>query len=163
MAGTAVLRVYRPSFPSFYGPGGAAAAGFFLVGLSMVTIGLTQRDGLSAVIIGAVTLLFSAWMMLYLATTRLIVTSAGLVHWHNLRKRFIGWAEIQAFGVGRGRSRMGWPVVIIYLSTGAVIVTNVVGYARSRPARIADELTALQREFAHGLQPSGEQPGKAAS
>ena len=107
MASAAVLRVYRPSFPSFYGPGGAAAAGFFLVGLSMVTIGPTQRDGLSAVIIGAVALLFSVWMMLYLATTRLIVTSAGVVHWNNLRKRFIGWAEIQSFGVGRGRGGGG--------------------------------------------------------
>ncbi len=150
MAHTAVPRVYRPSFPSFYGPGVAVAAGFLVVGLSMVTIGPSQRDGVSSVVIGAFVLLLSVWLTLLLATTRLIVTAAGLVHWNYLRKKSIWWDEIRSFGAGPGRSRLRWPAVIIYLSNGSVVATNVVAYTKSYPARIADELTALKCEFAHG-------------
>jgi hypothetical protein len=39
----------------------AVAAGFLVVGLSMVTIGPNQRDGVSSVVIGTFVLLLSVW------------------------------------------------------------------------------------------------------
>ena len=69
--------------------------------------------------------------------------------------RLVEWTEILSFRVGRGRSRGGWPAVIITLNNGTLIRTEVAAYRRSYPARIAVELTALQRQYAPAPPSSG--------
>jgi hypothetical protein len=102
--------------------------------------------------------------MLLLATNRLNVTAAaGLIQWNYLRKKSIRWSEIRTFGVCPGRARMRRPAVIMYLSNGSVIVTNVGAYTKNYLARIADEPSALQRELAHCAQNGREQPTELAS
>ena len=94
-------------------------------------------------------LLLAAFGIRAMATSVLIATPAGLVYWWNwTRRRSLDWTEIQSFGVGRGRSRGGWPTVIITLNTGTRIRTEVAANRRSYPARISAELTTLQRQYA---------------
>ena len=89
----------------------------------------------------------------------LVATPAELVYWpHWMRRRSVEWGEIQSFRVGPGRSRGGWPAVIITLKTGTRIRTDVASYRRGYPARITAELTALQRQYAPPTRPSGGDP-----
>lgn len=147
MSGAGELKVYRPPFVCI-ALGLVCSAIFFIVGLSMVTIGPSQHDAASAAAVGALVLLFSLLLGATLATNRLIVTPAGLVHWKNLRRRVVSWAEVQSFGVGASRSMMGWPTLLIHRNDGSLLVTNLASFTRTNPARIADELTAWQRQLA---------------
>jgi hypothetical protein len=141
------LKVYRASFISI-ALAWVCLAGFLLVGLSMVTIGPHEHGGVLGVVIGALLLVFSLWAGAVLATNRLIVTPPGLIYWNYLRRKSIGWPEIRSFGVGPGRSRMRWPALVIHLDDGSVTATNLASFTRKYPARIADELDALQRQLA---------------
>jgi Bacterial PH domain len=123
----------------------------------MVTVGSSQHGGVGIVVLGTLALLFSAWLGSVLATNRLI-TAAGLVYWNNLRKRHIGWSEIQSFGVGSGRSYMRWPCLVTHLDSGSVTVTSVSSFTTTYPARVADELSALRRELAAGSPAGADRP-----
>jgi hypothetical protein len=138
-------------------------AGFFVVGLSMVTVGSSQHGGVGIVVLGTLALLFSAWLGSVLATNRLIVTAAGLVYWNNLRRRHIGWPEIRSFGVGPGRSYMRWPCLVIHLDNGSVTVTIVSSFTTTYPARVAGELSALRRDLAAGSPPGADRPEEESS
>jgi hypothetical protein len=154
MAESTELKVYRGSSISI-ALAWLCLVFFFLLSLSIVTIGPQQRGGLPSVVIGALLLLFCFWQGAVLATNRLIITSAGLVYWNYLRRKSIGWPEIRSFGVGTRRSQMRWPALIIRLDDGSVMVTNLSSFTRTYPAGIADELSALQRV----RDPNRVQPG----
>jgi hypothetical protein len=139
------LKVYRPPF-LVRALSWALSAAFFFIGLSMVSIGLSQRDW-GAVAIGVLVVLFSLWLGARLATTRLIVTAAGLVYIKYLRRGVVSWAEVQAFGVGASRSVMRWPTLVIHRTDGSLLATNLDSFTRTYPAHIADELTAWQRQL----------------
>jgi hypothetical protein len=147
MESVAEPRVYRPSFLGI-APAWVGSVAFFVVGLSMVTIGAQRYGGVSSVVVGALALSFSVVLAAVLATNRLIVTSAGLVYWNNLRRRTIGWPEVRSFGVGRGRSATRWPALVFRLNDGSATVTNVTSFTTKYPARVADEIGALQRQHA---------------
>jgi hypothetical protein len=91
----------------------------------------------------------------------LVATPAELVYWDWMRRRSVGWTEIRSFRVGRGRSRGGWPAVIITLDNGTRIRTEVAAYRRGYPAGIATELTALQRQYAPAPPSSASDQGTA--
>jgi hypothetical protein len=129
----------------------------FIVGLTMITIGPSQRGGAAYVVIGVMLLLVSLWFGAITTTNRLIVNAAGLVYWHNLRKSLIGWPEIQSFGVGPSRSAGRYPCPIVYLKEGKITVTSLASFTGKRPARIVGELTAFQRD----LRPADSLPDKS--
>jgi hypothetical protein len=145
--GAGKLKVYRPPFLSL-ALAWVGAGLFFVVGLSMVTIGPSHRDGASSVVLGALALLLALSIGTVLATNRLTVTSAGLVYRNNLRRRVVSWAEVQSFGVGKSRNRMQWPTLVIRRNGGSLLVTNLASFTRTYPARVAAELTAWQRQLA---------------
>jgi hypothetical protein len=118
---------------------------FVLLGLVLVLGGLGWGDR----VVGVALLLLAAFFIRAMATSVLIATPAELVYWDWTRRRSLRWTEVQSFDVApvRGRVR-SWPTVIITLKTGTRIPTQVAAYRRSYPARIADELTALQRRYA---------------
>jgi hypothetical protein len=162
MGSAAELRVYRAPFPSI-GLAWVGCAAFFVLGLSMVTIGPSQHGGVGSVVVGTLALLFSAWFGSVLSTNRLIVTAAGLVYWNNLRRRHIGWPEIRSFGVGPSRSAMRWPCLVIHLDNGSVTVTSLSSFTTTYPACVADELSALRRELAVGSPVGADRPeGKSS-
>jgi hypothetical protein len=133
--------VFRPSPPS-YVVGWVLTTFFVLLGLVLVLGG----PGWGARIVGVVLLLIAAFFIRAMDTSVLIATPAELVYWDWTRRRSLEWTEVQSFHVGPGRG--GWPTVIITLKTGTRIPTQVAAYRRSYPARIAAELTALQRQYA---------------
>ncbi len=98
--------------------------------------------------VGALLLLFPLWVGAVVATNRLVVTPAGLVYSYYLHRRAVSWAEVQSFGVGASRTMMRWPTVVICRNDGSALVTNLASFTRTYPARIADELTAWQRQLA---------------
>jgi hypothetical protein len=151
------LRIYRAPFVPL-ALGWVCCAGFFFVGLSMVTVGPSQHDAVGSVVVGTAVLLLSAWLGAVLATNRLTVTEAGLVYRYNLRRRLIGWPEIRSFGVGPSRSRMRWPCLVIQLDNGSVTVNALSSFTATYPARVASELSAMQRGLAPGLPPGGGLP-----
>jgi hypothetical protein len=155
VSGGAEPRVYRAQLVSVAGAALGCLA-FFLVGLG----GLVDepQSGVSGIIVGALALLFSLWLGAVLATNRLIVTPAGLVYWNNLRRRFINWPQIRSFEVGRARSPLPWPGLVVRLEAGSVTVACVTG-TRQFVARAADELRGLQREHAPDPATGGVYPG----
>jgi hypothetical protein len=146
-------RVYRASGIAIV-PGWICIVVFFLVGVVTATgsPGDPGKGGTIGVVlgvaVGVLAALFSLWMGAVLATNSLIVTSAGLIHRHNLRRRLIGWPEIESFTVGPGRGRMRWPTLIVRLSDGSQVITDVASYTTGYPGRIARELTAVQASSA---------------
>jgi hypothetical protein len=126
--------------------------GFFLIGVVTATgsPGHPGKGGTIGVVfgvaVGVLVALLSLWMGAVLATNSLIVTSAGLIHRHNLRRRLIGWPEIESFTVGPGRGRKG-PVLIVRLSDGSQVITSITSHT-GYPDRIARELTAVQASSA---------------
>jgi hypothetical protein len=151
------LRVYRAPFVSA-ALGWVGCGIFFVVGLSMVTVGPSQHDAVGSLVVGTSVLLLSAWLGAVLATNRLTVTRAGLVYRYNLRRRLIGWPEIRSFDVGPSRSRTRWPCLAIQLDNGSVTINGLSSFTATYPARIASELSAMQREIVPGLAPSGDLP-----
>lgn len=118
---------------------------------------VTPSDaGVSSVVVGALVVLLSLSLAVVLVTNRLIVTSAGLILWNTMRKRFIGWPEIRSFGVGPGRSVMRWPALVIRLGDGSATVTNLSSFTRTYPVRVAGELDALQRDLAPATLTGGD-------
>jgi hypothetical protein len=150
-------RVFRPSPPS-YGIGWVLTTIFALSGLVFVLGGLGSGDWVGPEVLGVVLLLIAVFLLRATATTVLIATPAELVYWDWMRRRAVKWSEIQSFRVGPGRSRGGWPVVIIILNTGTRIRTEVSAYGRRYPAAIAAELTALQRQYAPPPRSSRSDP-----
>lgn len=140
-------QVFRPSPPNYVI---AVVVTVFLVLLGLVFLvgGLNSGGGAGSVVAGVLLLLLAAFCVRAAATSVLIATPAGLLYWSWTRRRSAGWAGVASFSVGRGNSRGGWPAVIITLTDGTRIKTNVAAYRRSYPARIAAELTALQRQYA---------------
>lgn len=142
-------KVYRAPGSNLV-PAWACAVVFFIVGVVTVagSPGDPGKGGTAGVvlgvIVGATATLFSLLLGAVLATNRLIVTPAGLIWKNNLRARAISWAEIESFTVGPGRSRMGWPALIIRLNDDSRVITKVTSYTARYPARVARELTALQ-------------------
>lgn len=135
--------VFRPSPPS-YVIGWALATFFVLIGLGLLLGGPGWGDRVA----GVAPLLPAAFLIRAMATSVLIATPAELVYWDWTRRRPLEWTEVKSFHAGPGRGRGQWPTVIITLKTGATIYTQVAAYRRSYPARIAAELTALQRQYA---------------
>ncbi len=142
--------VFRPSPPSYVAVW-VLTTFSVLLGLVLVLGGL----GWGARIGGVVSLLSAAFFIRAIATSVLIATPAELVYWDWTRRRSLEWTEVQSFHVGPGLGRVGWPTVIITLRTGTRIPTQVAAYRRSYPARIAAELTALQRQYAPAPPSSG--------
>jgi hypothetical protein len=110
------------------------------------------KGGTPGVVLGVITGASAALLALLLgvvmATSGLIVTPAGLIHRKNLRSKPVGWPEIESFTVGPGRSRMGWPALVICLKDGSRVITSVVSFTARYPALVARELTALQADAA---------------
>lgn len=154
MPADAPRQVFRPSPPN-YVIGWVLTTFFVLLGLVFVLGGLGGGDWFGPEIVGVVLLLLAAFCIRAMATSVLIATPAELVYWNWTRRRSVDWTEIQSFRVGAGRSRGGWPTVIITLNTGTRIRTEVAAYRRSYPARISAELTALQRQYAAAPPSSG--------
>jgi hypothetical protein len=154
MPADAPRQVFRPAPPN-YVIGWVLATFFGLPGLALVLGGLGGGDWVGPEIVGVVLLLLAAFCIRAMATSVLIATPAELVYWDWMRRRSVEWTEILSFRVGRGRSRGGWPAVIITLNNGTLIRTEVAAYRRSYPARIAVELTALQRQYAPAPPSSG--------
>jgi Bacterial PH domain len=145
MSGVDKLKDYRPPFVS------VALAWIFtglwlVLGLSMVTIGPSERDW-GGTVIGALMLLVALGLVGHLATSRLTVTPAGVVSRNYLRRKFVSWAEIQSFDVGPSSGRMRYPTVVIRRKDGSPVVTCVASFTRTYPARIADELRDWQRQL----------------
>jgi hypothetical protein len=147
-----VLKVYRPPLLSRV-IAWVAAGVFFIVG-AVTAAGSPGDPGKGGTIgvvlgvtVGVIAALLSVWMGAVVATNRLIVTSAGLMYRNKLRRRLIGWAEVQSFGVGPGRGRMRYPTVVIRRNDGSLLVTNLANWTSAYPARIADELTAWQQQL----------------
>ena len=134
MSAVSELKVYRPPLLCL-ALGWVVFAAFFLVGMSMVTIGPSQRGGASAAVVGALVLLLSLGIGAALATNRLIVTPAGLVYSFRLRRRAVSWAEIQSFGVGASRGMLRWPTLVIGRNDGLVLVKTDVWLLGSSSAR----------------------------
>jgi hypothetical protein len=153
-------RVFRPSPPN-YVIGWTLTTIFLLLGLAFVLGGPSSGDWVWPEITGVVLLLLAVFALRAMATSVLIATPAELVYWDWMRRRSVEWSEIRSFRVGRGRSRGGWPAVIITLTTGTRIPTEVAAYRRGYPAGIAAELTALQRQYAPPPEPSGSDPSRA--
>ena len=151
-----VLKVYRPPFLS-RAIGWVATGVWFLIGVVTAagSPGAPGKGGTTGVVlgvaVGVIAALSSVWMGAVLATNRLIVTSAGLTYSHNLRRRLIGWAEVQSFGVGPGRGRMRYPTVVIRRNDSSMLVTNLASFTSTYPARVANELTAWQRQLGSAL------------
>jgi hypothetical protein len=158
MPADAPRQVFRPSPPN-YVIGWALTAVFALPGLVLVVGGLGLGDGVGPGIVGVVLLLPAVFLLRGMATSVLIATPAELVYWDWMRRRSVEWTQIQSFRVGRGRSRGGWPAVIVTLNTGTRIRTDLTAYRRGYPARIAAELTALQRQYAPPTRPAGSDQG----
>jgi hypothetical protein len=155
VAADAPRQVFGPSPPN-YVIGWMLTTFFVLLGLVFVLGGPGGGDWVGPEIVGVVLLLLAAFGIRAMATSVLIPTPAELVYWRNwTRRRSLDWTEIQSFGVGAGRSRGGWPTVIITLNTGTRIRAEVAAYRRSYPARISAELTALQRQYAPAPPSSG--------
>lgn len=146
-------RVYRAPGIAIV-PGWICVVVFFLVGVVTATgsPGDPGKGGTIGVVlgvaVGVLAALFSLWMGAVLATNSLIVTSAGLIHRHNLRQRLIGWPEVESFTVGPGRRRMRWPTLIVRLNDGSRVFTSVASYTTGYPGRVARELTELQASAA---------------
>jgi|SRR5215469_628810 len=140
------LDVYRAPFACL-APAWVGAGVLFIVGLSMVTIGPSQRGAIGSVAVGALGLLFSVWLGAVLATNRLVVARAGLVHCKNLRRRVISWSEVESFRVSGSGTPMRWPAVVICRNDGSVLVTSVVSFTMTFPSRVADELAWWQRRL----------------
>ena len=157
MPADAPRQVFRPSPPN-YVIGWVLTTVFALLGLVLVVGGLGGGDWVGPEITGIVLLLLAAFCIRAMATSVLIATPAELVYWGWTRRRSVEWTEIRSFRVGPGRNRGGWPAVIITLNTGTWIRTRVAAYRRSYPARIAAELTALQRQYAPPPSSSGSDP-----
>jgi hypothetical protein len=147
-------QVFRPSPPN-YVIGWAVTTVSALFGLVFLLGGPGSGDWVWPEIMGVGLLLIAVFLVRAMATSALIATPAELVYWHWLRRRSVEWSEIRSFRVGPGRSRGGWPAVIITLNTGSRIRTDVAAYRRGYPAQIAAELTALQRQYAPPARPSG--------
>jgi hypothetical protein len=139
-------RIFRPSPPTRV-IGWVIVAVFALPGPIFVGGGLADR-AVGADLFGVFLLLLAAFSIRGIATSVLIATPAGLVYWDWMRRRSVEWSEIRHFDVGLGRSRGGWPAVIITLRTGPLIRTEVAAYGHGYLDPIVDELTALQRQYA---------------
>jgi hypothetical protein len=151
-------QVFRPSPPT-YVIGWALTTVFALLGLAFVVGGPSSDDWVWPEFMGVVLLLLAVFSLRAMATSVLVATPAELVYWpHWMRRRSVEWSEIRSFRVGPGRSRGGWPAVIITLNTGTRIRTEVAAYRRGYPAQIAAELTALQRQYAPPARPPGSDP-----
>ena len=158
MPADAPRQVFRPSPPN-YVIGWVLTTFFVLLGLALVLGAPGRRDWVGPEIMGVVLLLLAVFAVRAMATSVLIATPAELVYWpHWMRRRSVEWSEIQSFRVGRGRSRGGWPAVIITLKTGTRISYGRGRLPASYPAQIAAELTALQRQYAPPTRPSSSDP-----
>jgi hypothetical protein len=146
MSGADRLRDYRPPLASV-APGWVFTGLWLFLGLSTVTLGPGKHDW-GGTVLGALVLLSAFWLAAHLATSRLTVTPDGVVSRNYLRRKVVGWAEIESFGVGPSRGRMRYPTVVIHRKDGSLLVTCLASFTRTYPARIADELTAWQRRLA---------------
>jgi hypothetical protein len=146
MTSPAELRVYRAPF-ACVAPAWPCALIFFVIGVGITADAGTSYPVMNAVV-GTLAILLSLWLAATLATSRLIVTQGGLISWNYLRRRFIAWSDVQSFGVGRSRTMVGWPCVVIHRNDSVQVATNVVAYTAKYPARIASELAAWQRQLA---------------
>jgi hypothetical protein len=160
MPAGAPRQVFRPSPPTRV-IGWVVTAVFVLPGLVLALGGLFGGDWVGPELTGVALLLLAAFCIRAMSTSVLVATPAELVYWDWMRRRSVGWTEIRSFRVGRGRSRGGWPAVIITLDNGTRIRTEVAAYRRGYPAGIATELTALQRQYAPAPPSSGSDQGTA--
>jgi hypothetical protein len=126
-----------------------------LLGLVLVLGGPGAGDWAGPEIMGVALLLIAAFCIRAMATPVLVATPEELVYWDWTRRRPVERTEIRSFRVGPGRSRGGWPAVMMTLGNGTWIRTEVAAYRWTYPARIAAGLTALQRQYAPAPAPSG--------
>jgi hypothetical protein len=137
-----MVKVYRSRIPIVGAVIGAAA--FLGIGIG----GLTPQNnaGAGGIVVGSLSIAFSALLISSVATNRLVATHAGLVSWHTFRKVSIPWASISSFEVGSPRGLLPWPGLIISTATGQVRIDSVVG-SKSFVEKIADELKNLQKDY----------------
>jgi len=127
---------------------------FFLLGVVIATgsPGDPGKGGTIGVVfgvaVGVCVVLLSLWMGALLVTSGLIVTSDGLANRYNLRRRLIGWPEVESFTVGPGRGWRRYPTLIICLTDGSQVLTNVTSFTAKHPSQVARELIALQANAA---------------
>jgi hypothetical protein len=153
MPAGAPRQVFRPSPPTRV-IGWVVTAVFVLPGLVLALGGLFGGDWVGPEVTGVALLLLAAFCIRAMSTSVLVATPAELVYWDWMRRRSVGWTEIRSFRVGRGRSRGGWPAVIITLDNGTRIRTEVAAY-RHRADRAAAPVRA-------GAPVFGQRPGHGA-
>jgi hypothetical protein len=100
------------------------------------------------VAIGVCLVLLSLGLGTLLVTNGLTVTSDGLANRHTLRRRVIGWPEVESFTAGPGRGPYRFPTLIICLTDGSRVLTDVTSFTAKHPSQVARELTALQANTA---------------
>lgn len=149
MSKRAALKAYRPQAAGVVSAW-IGALGFLIVGLSMVVS--ESQVGVSGVVVGVALLVFAASLIAVLITNRLIVTPDGLVLYKNLRKRFIPWASVRSFDVGRARSVLPWSSLAISTTSETTRADGISG-TPSFVARVAEELRSFQREYVPSIAP----------
>lgn len=113
-----------------------------LVGLSILTV----DSGTGNLVFGSLWLVFSVALGSLALTERLVVSDWGLEFRHNFRTKSIPWSAINTFGVGKSRSLIHWPCLVINSSDGYVMVGSLSG-SNSFVKQIASELESKKREI----------------
>jgi PH (Pleckstrin Homology) domain-containing protein len=135
---------------------------FFIMGVVMTasspgnggTLGVVFGVAIGVyVALGVFVVLVSLWLGALLVTNGLTVTSDGLANRLNLRRRLIGWPEVDSFTVGPGDRWRKYPTLIICLTDGSRVLTSVTSYTAKYPSQVARELTALQASATSAPRP----------
>jgi hypothetical protein len=124
---------------------------FVVIGVGLVAGGGDPGKGGTAnavfgVAIGVCVTVFALWMLANQVTSGVTATADGLACRRNFRTRLIGWPEVESFTVSPGAR--GYPRLVIRLTDGSRVITNITSFTAAYPSKVARELTALQARAA---------------
>jgi hypothetical protein len=119
---------------------------FVVIGVGLIAGGGDPGKGGTAnavfgVTIGVCITVFALWMLANQVTSGLTATADGLAYRRNLRTRLIGWPEVESFTVSPGGR--GYPRLVIRLTDGSRVITNITSFTAAYPSQVARELTAM--------------------
>ncbi len=107
-----------------------------------------RQVGVSGIIVGGFATVAAISMGALVTTNRLVVTSGGIIYWHNFRKKDIPWPSVRSFEIGTSRSMLRWSCLVVNSSSGRVRVDAVAG-TRSFVEGVAEELRLFQQDHAN--------------
>ena len=126
---------------------------FFILGVSLLLP--ASGTGVSGAIIGVISVACAAYLCAIIVTTsRVTVNSAGIIYWHNLRKKEVSWSSVRSFRVGTSRSLVHWPCLVVVSGSGSTRVDGISG-TRTFVERIIGELQVIQRDQNNDSSVSG--------